>query len=97
MFDRLKSVGRDFRRELKVYRLALRDPRTPKLPKLFLWLAVSYLAMPFDLIPDFIPVIGHLDDAILVPALVIAAIRRIPKEVLADCRARAGSQGPAQT
>lgn len=55
--------GWDHKRELVVYQRVLRDERTPFSAKLFLASAIGYLCMPFDLIPDFIPVIGHLDDA----------------------------------
>ena len=91
MLDRLKSIGCRFQRELKVYRLVLRDPRTPRVAKVLLGLAVAYVALPFDLIPDFIPVIGHLDDAIIVPLLVILALRMIPKEVVEQHRRSVGS------
>ncbi len=67
-FERSKQIARSFKRELIVYQRVLRDDRTPTAAKLFLGLAIGYLCMPFDLIPDFIPVIGHLDDAIIVPA-----------------------------
>ncbi len=67
----------------------LADPRTPRLPKLLLVLAVGYAALPFDLIPDFIPVIGHLDDAVILPVLIIAAAKMIPNQVVRDCRIRA--------
>jgi uncharacterized membrane protein YkvA (DUF1232 family) len=62
-FERSKEIARSFKRELIVYQRVLRDKRTPPSAKLFLALAIGYLCMPFDLIPDFIPVIGHLDDA----------------------------------
>ena len=85
---RFKQVARDVKRELAVYRLVLADSRTPIPAKILLGLALGYLLMPFDLIPDFIPVIGQLDDLLIVPGLVLLALRMIPKEVVADCRAR---------
>jgi uncharacterized membrane protein YkvA (DUF1232 family) len=91
MFRRLISVGHRFRRELKVYRLVLSDPRTPRIPKILLALAVGYAVLPFDLIPDFIPVIGHLDDAIIIPVLVILALKLIPSEIVEEHRRHVGS------
>jgi uncharacterized membrane protein YkvA (DUF1232 family) len=88
MFERLKSTARTVTREMKVYRLVLKDRRTPKLAKVLLGLALAYAALPFDLIPDFIPVIGHLDDLIIVPGLLFMALKIIPKELVDDCRAR---------
>ena len=90
---RLKAVGRNLKREIQVYRLVLKDHRTPRLAKILLGLAVGYAILPFDIIPDFIPVIGQLDDLIIVPALIIAALKLIPKEVVEECRARANSYG----
>ena len=87
-FERSKEIARLFKRELIVYRRVLRDKRTPFLAKLFLALAIGYLCMPFDLIPDFIPVIGHLDDAIIIPALVFAALRLVPRELVSEHRER---------
>lgn len=79
---RLKRVARVFKSELAVYKLVLKDPKTPFSGKLFLALAVGYALMPFDLIPDFIPVLGQLDDLIIVPLLVILALKTIPREII---------------
>jgi len=89
MFDRLKSLVRNLKREFTVYQLVLKDNRTPRLARLLLRLAIAYTLLPFDIIPDFIPIIGQLDDIIIVPALVILALKMIPKEVVEDCRIRA--------
>jgi uncharacterized membrane protein YkvA (DUF1232 family) len=85
-FEKSKELARSFKRELIVYQRVLRDERTPVSAKLLLALAIGYLCMPFDLIPDFIPVIGHLDDAIIIPALVFAALRLMPREIVSEHR-----------
>jgi uncharacterized membrane protein YkvA (DUF1232 family) len=89
VLQKLQTIGRKLHQELKFYQLLLTDRRTPKLAKVLLWLAVGYLLLPFDLIPDFLPVIGHLDDAIIIPALVILALKIIPAVVVEDCRVKA--------
>ena len=81
-----KEIYRSFKREFEVYRLLARHPETPRAAKLCLGLAVGYLLLPFDLIPDFLPVIGHLDDALIVPGLVALARRQIPAELIERCR-----------
>jgi len=86
MLERLKIIIRDLQQNLRIYQLALKDPRTPKLARILLWLAVGYLLLPFDLIPDFIPVIGHVDDAVIVPLLVLWALKMIPKNVMEGYR-----------
>lgn len=83
---KFRLLSGTLKRELRVYQLVLRDPRTPTVAKLFLGLAVGYILLPFDLIPDFIPVIGHLDDVVIVPGLVWFALRLIPAEIVAECR-----------
>jgi uncharacterized membrane protein YkvA (DUF1232 family) len=88
MWEKGKDLARSFRRELKIYQQVLADPRTPIQAKILLGLAVGYLCTPFDLIPDFIPVIGHLDDVIIVPALVYLALRFVPPELVAEHRRR---------
>jgi len=92
MLDRLKQVARSLKQELKVYQLVLKDERTPRLAKWLLAVAVGYVLLPFDLIPDFIPVLGQIDDLIIVPVLVIFALKMIPKETLAECRSRAKAE-----
>jgi len=85
-FERTRQIVKSFKREITVYRGVLRDERTPLRAKLFLSLAIAYVCMPFDLIPDFVPVIGHLDDAIIVPALVIMALRSLPADLIWEHR-----------
>jgi uncharacterized membrane protein YkvA (DUF1232 family) len=71
---------------MHVYRRVLAHPRTPRRARWCLLLALGYLATPIDLIPDFIPVLGHLDDLIIVPGLIWLARRSIPRDVWTECR-----------
>jgi uncharacterized membrane protein YkvA (DUF1232 family) len=87
-FGRSQENARSFKRELIVYERVVRDERTRLSAKLFLALAIGYFCIPFDLIPDFIPVVGHVDDAIVIPALVLAAIRLMPHEIVLEHRER---------
>ena len=89
LFNRLRFIGENIKHELRMYQLIMRDKRTPKVAKVLLGLAVFYALLPFDIIPDFIPVIGHLDDFIIVPVLIIMALKMIPREVVEDCKVRA--------
>ncbi len=93
MLEKIKAVGRGLRDELEVLRLVVGDPRTPWTAKTLLWLAIGYTMMPFDVIPDFIPVIGHLDDLVIVPVLVIVALRLIPADVVEESRCRVAKRG----
>lgn len=86
MIPWLKSKAKQAHQAIKVYRLALADPRTPRRGKFYIGLALVYIVSPLDLIPDWIPVIGWLDELVVVPLLLAMARRAIPEEVLADCR-----------
>jgi uncharacterized membrane protein YkvA (DUF1232 family) len=86
VLDKLKALAAHLKQEFAVYRLVLKHPETPLLAKFFLGLAVGYLLLPFDLIPDFIPVLGQLDEVVIIPALLYLALLLIPKEVIQICR-----------
>ncbi len=77
--------------EMQVYALYLasRHPLTPWYAKVLALAVAAYALSPIDLIPDFIPVIGYLDDLVIVPAGVLLVIKLVPPEVMADCRSRA--------
>jgi uncharacterized membrane protein YkvA (DUF1232 family) len=86
MLPEFKSFLTTLKYEFKTYRLILTDSRTPVMAKVLLGAAVAYFVYPIDLIPDFIPVLGQLDDLAIVYGLVKMALRLIPKEVVDDCR-----------
>jgi uncharacterized membrane protein YkvA (DUF1232 family) len=87
--DRLRDRARQLKRETLALYLACRDPRTPWIAKLVAGAVVAYALCPIDLIPDFVPVLGYLDDVVLVPAGLVLALKLVPPAVMADCRARA--------
>lgn len=86
--DSLKRRARELKREVAAMFLAAKHPRTPWYAKLLLVAIVAYAASPIDLIPDFVPVVGLLDDLVLLPLAIALALRMIPKSVIAECRAR---------
>ena len=89
VFERLKQKSRHLKIEIYALYLAYRDPRVPWYAKAFVALVVGYAFSPIDLIPDFIPVLGYLDDLFLIPLGVAVALKMIPKTVLEECREKA--------
>ncbi len=88
----MRNIIKKFKQEIQVYQLVLKDDRTPKPAKWLLKSAIFYAISPIDLIPDFIPLIGHLDDLVIVPTLIFFALRLIPKEVINDARLKVKPQ-----
>ena len=84
-----KQKAKELRVETYALYLAARDPRVPWYAKIFAACVVAYALSPIDLIPDFIPVLGYLDDLVLVPFGIALTLKMIPPAVLAECRRRA--------
>lgn len=91
IFETLKSWARRLKRDGVTLWFACRHPRTPRVAKALGVFVVAYALSPIDLIPDFIPVLGYLDDLILLPGLIWLAIALLPPSVLEECRAEAGA------
>ena len=87
--SRLKTWARALRRDALALWIAARDPRTPLLAKLLALAVAAYAFSPIDLIPDVIPVIGYLDDLIIVPLGILLVIKLIDPALMAECRAKA--------
>ncbi|MGN1418162.1 MAG: YkvA family protein [Acutalibacteraceae bacterium] len=83
---KLKERAEKLKTDIPAIFLSLKDKRTPVRAKIFAAITVAYAFSPIDLIPDFIPVLGYLDDVILLPALIAVTVRMIPKDVLEDNR-----------
>ncbi len=86
MKEKLADARRSLKREFDFYKRVSKHPDTPRGAKILLALALGYALSPIDLIPDFIPVIGHLDDALIVPGLVLWALKSVPEVVKTECR-----------
>jgi uncharacterized membrane protein YkvA (DUF1232 family) len=89
MLKNLKRHARRLKTETYALYLAYQDPRTPWYAKALAAFVVAHTFSPIDLIPDFIPILGYLDDLIIAPLGIALALRLIPPEVMAECRARA--------
>jgi uncharacterized membrane protein YkvA (DUF1232 family) len=90
----LKRRARELKAEVLALYLAARHPGTPWYAKLFLAAIVAYALSPIDLIPDFIPVLGLVDEIVLLPFAIALALKMIPAGVMAECRARALERRP---
>ncbi|HET9907061.1 MAG TPA: DUF1232 domain-containing protein [Anaerolineales bacterium] len=93
MIEKLKSQARTLKNEVYILYLAAKDARTPWYAKALIFFVVAHTFSPIDLIPDFIPVLGYIDDLIITPGGIWLAVRLIPPEVVAEARAAATTQG----
>jgi uncharacterized membrane protein YkvA (DUF1232 family) len=89
VWRRLKDWARAIRRDVHALWLAARDPRTPWYARAFALAIAAYALSPIDLIPDFVPVLGYLDEVILLPPAILLAVRLVPPELMAEHRAAA--------
>ena len=89
MIDTLRRRARQLKRDTFALYLACRDPRTPWLAKVIAGIVVAYALSPIDLVPDFVPILGYLDDLLIVPAGLAFALKLIPEPVMIECRERA--------
>jgi uncharacterized membrane protein YkvA (DUF1232 family) len=86
---KLKNRAFILKREAYALTIAVRDPRVPWVAKVFMGLVLAYVFSPIDLIPDFIPVLGYLDDLIIVPLGIALTLKMIPAEVMTEARQQA--------
>lgn len=93
MIDNLKSRARALKNEAFAVYIAAKDPRTPWYAKALIFFVVAHTFSPIDLIPDFIPILGYLDDLIITPLGLALAVRLIPAEVLEEARGKVASSG----
>lgn len=89
LLDRINTWARRIKRDAVTLWFAYRDPRTSWAVKGLCVFVVAYALSPIDLIPDFIPVLGYLDDALLLPGLIWLAVRLLPPQIVSECRERA--------
>lgn len=92
LLSRLRRRAFSLKQEVTALYYAYHDPRTPVYAKVLVFITLAYALSPIDLVPDFIPILGYLDDLILLPALIALSISRIPKPVMREARIRAGKE-----
>ena len=86
-----KEKARQLKTDIYALSLAYKDPRVPLHAKIFVAVVVAYALSPIDLIPDFIPILGYIDDLIIIPVGIYLSLKMIPREVLLECRKKAQS------
>ncbi|MBT2729607.1 DUF1232 domain-containing protein [Bacillus sp. ISL-75] len=89
MFEQLKSWAKKLKKQIFILYLAYKDERVTWYAKLFTACVVAYAFSPIDLIPDFIPILGYLDDVIIVPLGIMLALKMLPKSVIDNCTVKA--------
>ncbi|OCA88149.1 hypothetical protein A8F94_10055 [Bacillus sp. FJAT-27225] len=89
MFNKIKAWAKQLKRQIFILYFAYKDERVPWYAKVFTAVIVAYAFSPIDLIPDFIPILGYLDEVILLPIAIWFALRMIPEAVLSDCESKA--------
>jgi len=87
--NKLKEKAKLLKSEVVAIYLSMKDSRTPIYAKIMIVITISYAFSPIDIVPDFIPVLGYLDDLVILPLLITASIKLIPKEILAENRIKA--------
>ncbi len=92
IIESLRMKAQKLREEIDALYLCSKDPRIPWYAKAFAFFILGYALSPIDLIPDFIPIIGYLDDVILIPIGIACLIKMIPKDILNECRKKANSR-----
>lgn len=97
MFTTLTNWAKSLKRNVLAVYFASRDARTPTMAKVVAMAVAAYALSPIDLIPDFIPILGYLDDLLIVPLGLALAIRMIPPNILAEARQRADAASAKQT
>jgi uncharacterized membrane protein YkvA (DUF1232 family) len=93
----LKARAKQLKAEVHALYLAARHPETPWYAKVYLVAIVAYALSPIDLIPDFIPVLGFLDEIILLPFAIALAVKLVPDAVMSECRTRTAQQQPSRS
>jgi uncharacterized membrane protein YkvA (DUF1232 family) len=92
LIDRLKAKAKALKKEITVLYYAYFDPQTKLLPKIIILFTLGYALSPIDLIPDFIPILGYLDDLVILPALIALALKLISNEVIENARIKADEE-----